>query len=117
MRSDGAAHGCTPLRSVTALRPWRHVASLRGSWAACDGADARCIGRNGKGLDALSRELRRAACDATATADSAQERQEGIGSLSLAASLTPAGIAITVPSQRIVITPLSNPKLTGTSSS
>jgi hypothetical protein len=23
MRSDGAAHGCPPLRSVTALRPWR----------------------------------------------------------------------------------------------
>jgi hypothetical protein len=44
-----------------------------------DGADARRIGGNGTGLEALSREPRRAVCDATATADSAQERQERIG--------------------------------------
>ena len=44
-----------------------------------DGADTCHIGRNGTGLDALSREPRRAACDATATADSAQEREEGLG--------------------------------------
>ena len=34
MLSDGAAHGKHPIMSVTALRPWRFLVSLRGPWAA-----------------------------------------------------------------------------------
>jgi hypothetical protein len=34
MRSDGAAHGCPPLRSVTALRPWR-VPLATTLWGPC----------------------------------------------------------------------------------
>jgi hypothetical protein len=34
MRSDGAAHGKHPIMSVTALRPWRFLVSLRGPCAA-----------------------------------------------------------------------------------